>query len=333
MGHRRAPAVDTRGLWPLRTPVRATLTRLFGPPPFDPTIAPGDPGLTGPDSASWRIIAEPAAIAGGVRGLVLQVAHPLAMAGVHDHSGYRADPLGRLHRTSAYVTTTTYGATAEVFDVLARVRRIHRHVRGTAPDGRRYDASDPHLLAWVSIALTSSFLAADRLFSPLPVDSATADAFVAEQSYLAALLDPRVDLEALRHDPGAWVALRSRELVLPMVADGTVPMTLAGLDEHLARITGELRVDDIGRDALRFLARPPLPLAARAGYRVLFDGAVASLEPTERAALELDAGDRDGHLTRARRLLGAMRMISGTAPSRRLAAGRVSTPSAQPVRR
>jgi uncharacterized protein (DUF2236 family) len=274
---RRAPALDTPGSWPLRVPIRATLTRLFGAPPFDPDAHPGDPGLTGPDSASWRIIAEPAAIAGGVRGLILQVAHPLAMAGVHDHSAYRSDPLGRLHRTTAYVTVTTFGACPEVFDVLERVRRIHRHVRGHAPDGRTYDASDPHLLAWVSIALTSSFLAADRHFSPLPVDAATADAFVAEQSYLTALLDPRVDLDALRRDRDAWADLRRRALALPMLDEAAVPMNRVELDARLAAFAPELRLDDIGRDALRFLARPPLPLAARAGYRVLFDAAVAPL--------------------------------------------------------
>jgi uncharacterized protein (DUF2236 family) len=320
---RRTPSLDTRGRWPLRVPIRATLTRLFGPPPFDPAVGPGDPGLTGPDSASWRVIAEPAAIAGGVRGLVLQVAHPLAMAGVHDHSAYRSDPLGRLHRTSAYIGVTTYGSTPEVFEVLERVRRIHRHVRGTAPDGRHYDAAEPHLLAWVSIALTSSFLVADRCFSPLPAESAVADAFVAEQATFAALLDPRVDLEALRRDPTTWPALRRRELDLPMLAEGLLPRSVGELDTHLAAFAPELAVGDEGRDALRFLARPPLPLAARAGYRVLFDGAVASLTPAEQAALELEVDDPGRRLARARRLLGAMRALSGTAPSRRLATARV----------
>ena len=69
--------------------------------------------LCGPGSASWRVIGEPAAIAGGLRALLLQVAHPLAMAGVADHSAFRTDPLGRLHRTSAYVTASTFGSTPE----------------------------------------------------------------------------------------------------------------------------------------------------------------------------------------------------------------------------
>jgi hypothetical protein len=146
------------GLPIVRDAVRRVLTRMFGPPPFDPNRDPGDPGLTGPGSPSWRIIGEPAAIAGGIRGLLAQVSHPLAMAGVHDHSAFREDPLGRLQRTSAYVTTSTFGSTAEAISVAGRVRAVHPRVHGTAPDGRPYRADDPRLLVWVSISLTSSFL-------------------------------------------------------------------------------------------------------------------------------------------------------------------------------
>src|SRR5688500_18964402 len=138
--------------------IRAGLARAFGPPPFDPSAAPGDPGLFGPEAASWTIISDPAAIVGGIRALLVQLLHPLAMAGVADHSRFRDNALSRLQRTSAYVTATTFGATTDALAAAATVRRVHTRVRGVAPDGRPYAAADPHLLAWVSMALTSSFL-------------------------------------------------------------------------------------------------------------------------------------------------------------------------------
>lgn len=315
-----------QGVPGLRAVVRHTLARMFGPPPFDPQGDPGDPGLTGPGSASWQVIGEPAAIAGGLRGLLLQVAHPLAMAGVHDHSAFRADPLGRLQRTSAYVTTTTFGSTREALRVSRLVRRVHPRVVGTAPDGRAYAAEDPHLLAWVAVALTSSFLAADRRWSPVPVTGDRADAFVAEQSRIAALLDPRVDLEEFERDPDARAALRAGELDLPMLADGTLPRSVDDLDTVLAAFASDLGVNDQGREALSFLRRPPIPRTARCGYRALFGGAVASLRPHEQAALEFDLSPAAvaALATRASAFLTAMRVVTGTSPSRRLAEERAA---------
>ena len=58
-------------------------------------IAP-DPGLFGPGSVTWKVHADPLLGLGGLRALLLQAAHPLAMAGVSEHSEFRADPWGRL---------------------------------------------------------------------------------------------------------------------------------------------------------------------------------------------------------------------------------------------
>lgn len=323
---RAVARLTPQGVPVLRSAVRRTLARMFGPPPFDPQGDPGDPGLTGPGSASWQVIGEPAAIAGGIRGLLLQVAHPLAMAGVHDHSAFRDDPLGRLQRTSAYVTTTTFGSTREALRVSRLVRRVHPRVVGTAPDGRPYRAEDPHLLAWVSIALTSSFLAADRRWSPLPVRDERADAFVAEQSRIAALLDPRVDLEVFERDTDARAALRAGEVDLPMLSDGTLPSDVAGLDAVLSGFAPELGVNEQGREALSFLRRPPIPAVARGGYQALFGGAIASLHPHEQAALEFDLSHATAAAlaTRASAFLTTMRIVTGTSPSRRLAEERAA---------
>lgn len=314
----------TSGVPVVRAVVRRALASTFGPPPFDPHADPGDPGLTGPGSPSWRVIAEPAAIAGGIRGLILQTAHPLAMAGVHDHSAFRQDPLGRLQRTSAYVTTSVFGSTREALAIAGMVRRAHPHVHGTAPDGRPYRADDPHLLAWIGLALTSSFLAAHQRWAPEPLSAADADRFVLEQGRIAALLDPRVDLDALAADPRTGDAFRDGALALPMLDDGTLPRDVAELDASLDRYHPELALNDQGRQALRFLRWPPLPLPIRAGYLSLYTGAVGSLRRREREVLELptSAVAARAGTTHTQIALSTMRLATGTSPSQELAAVR-----------
>lgn len=312
----------TTGVPLARAAIRRVLTRLFGAPPFDPDTDPGDPGLTGPHSASWKVIGEPAAIAGGLRGLLVQVAHPLAMAGVHDHSAFREDPLGRLQRTSAYVTTTTFGSTREALQVSLRVRAVHRKVHGIAPDGRRYRADDPRLLTWVSIALSSSFLAGHRRWAPTPLDDE--DGFVAQQSRIGALLDPRVDLRAILADPTAQAELRANRIPLPMIDEGTLPTSVAELDEVLRGFHADLGINHQGREALAFLKRPPIPMVARGGYRSLLAGALGSLEPALQRALEVrwPAGVSRVAVAQAGTALSMMRLGVGTSPSKRAAEAR-----------
>jgi uncharacterized protein (DUF2236 family) len=322
---RLAARVAPRGLPGARRLLGAGLNRVFGPPPFDASRHAGDPGLFGPGSASWRVIGEPAAIVGGVRALLVQLLHPLAMAGVADHSGYRTDAIGRLQRTSAYVVTTTFGAIDEVLQIAAAVRRTHEPVVGTAPDGRPYSADDPHLLAWIQIALTSSFLATDRFYAADPVGSPVADAFVAEQSYGAALLDRRVDLAAIAADRDARAELRAGALTRPMVEDGLLPRSVDELDALLAAYAPELEVNEQGRDGLRFLLWPQLGPAVRAAYLPMLGGAVASLEPEQRRLLGLPASPAPFWplRTNAAALLGAFRVVAGRSPSARAATRRV----------
>lgn len=317
---------DTLGIALVRSVVRRVLARMFGRPPFGPETDPGDPGLMGPDAASWRVIAEPAAIAGGIRGLFMQGAHPLAMAGVNDHSAYQQDPLGRLRRTSLYVSTTAYGSMPQALGAILKVRQVHRRVTGVLADGRAYDANDPHLLTWISIALTDSFLDADRRWAPVPLPAAEADRFVAEQSYVAALLDPRVDVSALLADRGSWPRLRDRAIDLPMYTDGTLPTTVASLRATVDAFLPELAVDDAGRATVAFLVDPPLPLLVRGGYGRLQAGARASLRPAVRAALDIELSDDAcaAMIARTGRILEILRTVSGTAPSRRLAYARAT---------
>jgi len=72
-------------------------------------VDPADDGFFGPGSVTWRLHADLSVPVSGLRSLLLQALHPLAMAGVDQHSQWRDDPAGRFASTAAYVLTTTYG--------------------------------------------------------------------------------------------------------------------------------------------------------------------------------------------------------------------------------
>ena len=157
---------DLRGQ--ARIQVRRSMGMTGAPPPAcdDPALA-----YIAPGSVVRRIHGDlPAMLIGGVSALLFQMLHPLAMAGVAQHSNYRSDPFGRLERTASFLTTTTFGTEDEARDAIGRVRRVHARVTGTARDGRRYSASDPDLLTWVHAAEVSSFLAASRVYAPVHPD-------------------------------------------------------------------------------------------------------------------------------------------------------------------
>ena len=124
---------------------------------------PADEGFFGPDSITWRVSADLPSPISGLRALMMQALHPLAMAGVDQHSDWRQDPVGRLAATSAYLATISFGERAAAEQAAARVRRIHEHVRGVDPvTGRPYEAGDPALLLWVHAALVDSGIVVGR---------------------------------------------------------------------------------------------------------------------------------------------------------------------------
>ena len=121
--------------------------------------APG-PRWFAPDDSIWIVHADASMFCGGITALLLQSLHPLAMAGVAGHSGYRSDPWGRLQRTSNYIATTTYATIPEAQAMIDKVRGIHERVRGKDEHGRPYRASDPHVLGWIHAAEAYAFLTA-----------------------------------------------------------------------------------------------------------------------------------------------------------------------------
>ncbi len=216
-----------------------------------------------PDSMIWHINGDAAMYAGGIRSLLLQALHPSAMAGVAGHSGYRSDPWGRLQRTSEFLAMTTYGPIPEAEKMIAKIRGIHERVRGKSDDGTPYRASDPHLLEWVHLAETESFLTGFRYFGDRDLTQEEADAYVAEAAPVGELL-------------GAI----------------NLPRTEAELHAALERYRPELRASDAALDTVAFLVKsPPVPWIARPGYWMLVAGAISSLPMWARRELRLPANE------------------------------------------
>lgn len=293
----RTPPSDRSQPGRLRGRITRAATSPFqhAPYPLAHTLDfPGDPGLLGPDSVSWRVLGDVAAFIGGIRGLLVQAAHPEVVAGVGDHSRYQQDPLGRLSRTSAYVTATTYGATPEVERAVAMVRAMHGRVSGVSDRGRAYSAGDPPLAAWVHNALTDSFLVAHQTFGADRLSPGEADRFVAEQARIGCLLDA---------DP------------LPSTAEGLA----AWIAEH-----PEIGPSPSMTEAVGFLTDPPLSPSLKAGYLVLMKAAVTTLPDRITEILQLEP-------SRLGRLAGhaagnGLRWALGSSPSWNLALVRTGAP-------
>jgi uncharacterized protein (DUF2236 family) len=143
----------------------------------------GDPGLAGgPGSLSWEINGDLASVsAAGAAAILMEVLHPSVMAGVHDQSSYRTDPLRRARNTLGYVLRTTFGSTDAATDVIERVQRIHARVNGTRPDGVAYRALDPELIAWVHTCIPWAVMEAFSRYRR-PLSTAEKDRYLAEQA-------------------------------------------------------------------------------------------------------------------------------------------------------
>jgi uncharacterized protein (DUF2236 family) len=231
---------------------RMIMTKVAGPDPAAERNrvhnTPG-PRWFEPDRPIRRVHGDAAMFAGGLRALLLQSLHPLAMAAVSAHSGYRGDPWGRLRRTSYFLAITTYGAIPDAEEAIARVKAVHERVRGTSPDGVKYRASDPHLLKWVHIAEVDSFLAAHQRYGVQPLNASEQDLYLEDAALVArklGVVDPPTTVAELR----------------------------AAMDEYRP----ELRGTTEARQAARFmLVHPPVPWAVRPAYGVLTAAAVGLL--------------------------------------------------------
>lgn len=196
---------------------------------------------------------------GGLRSLLLQSLHPLAMAGVAQHSNYREDPWGRLQRTADFVAATTFGPASEAEQAVAIVKRVHERVTGVAADGRPYRANDPHLMRWVHLAEMESFLVAHQRYGATSLTDGQYDEYVAQMAVVA------------------------RALGVP-----APPESVRAMRDQLRSFRRELRSTPEARDAARYLLlQPPMHAAVRPVYSLLAAGAVELLPRWARLPLRL----------------------------------------------
>lgn len=190
---------------------------------------PADGGLFGPGSIVWRVHRDRSFPLAGMRSLMVQALHPLAMAGVAQHSDWKRDPFGRLAATSGYVLTVTYGDTAAAGAAAARVRAVHKHVRGTDQvTGIEYSAEDPDLLLWVHAAMVDSIVSVVSRYGR-GLDAADADRYVAEMVPFAEIVG---------------------------VPAGQVPVSVGALHDYIESVE-LLQATPAARDAIGVVLDPP----------------------------------------------------------------------------
>jgi uncharacterized protein (DUF2236 family) len=190
---------------------------------------PEDDGFFGPSSVTWRLAGDLSGPVAALRSLLMQALHPLAMAGVDQHSNWRRDPVGRLSATLGYTSTVTYGDRAGASLAAGRVRAVHEHVRGVDPvTGRPYAAADPALLVWVHAALVDSVLAANAMFGT-PLAEADANQYVSEMTVAAELV-------------GA-----PREII---------PSSVSGLEDYITSVRPQLRRTPAAAETMGYILDP-----------------------------------------------------------------------------
>ncbi len=190
-------------------------------------------GFFGPDSVSWRVHADPAFSVGGIRALLLQALHPVAMDGVARFStAFATDPWARLTRTAEYVATLTFGTRRDALRSVRRVRGMHRgNTAVEETTGRRYAVDDADLLLWVHCCEVDSLLSVARR-AGVPLTDEDADRYVAEQVTAAVLIGCEAD---------------------------DVPASEAELAAYLERTRPQLAVTPAARNASRLVLVPPMP--------------------------------------------------------------------------
>lgn len=262
----------------IRTAIERNIRRITGAGVVNFDEPPGDPGLFGPQSVAWKVHADfVPMIVGGVSALMTQMLHPLAIAGVWDHSNFRADVMGRLARTAQFVAGTTYAAMPTAEALIARVRLRHMSVAGRDASGRHYRADDPALLTWIHVAEASGFLAAYRTFVDPRMSEAEQDGYLREMAVIAERLGAR-----------------------------DVPVTSSAVDDYLCAMLPQLRFDERTREVLQVISTAPMPSPTLGIFRRVVMSAGARLVP--HPVRDLIPPDE------RHRLIGAVRLMTWATP-------------------
>lgn len=256
-----------------------------------------DAGFYGPDSDVWKVHGSLATLVGGVRALLMQAAYPAALAGVAQHSAYDTDPLGRLERTTRWLTITSFGSTEAIAKEARRVNALHSHVEGDYSDGtgkHHYQASQARHLLWVHCAFTDSFLTAYRELG-------------------------RDEDRSVHRYVEEWA--RSAE-----------PLGLTGApksDAELNSVLNEFLDHEIGQieptqRIVHFIIHPPFSKAAMPFYRTLCNAAISTLDARVLVALGLKPKSRMW-LSIVKPLLNLLQAVLGNeSPSQTIARQRIA---------
>ena len=269
-----------------------------GAPAWSAQMAIGnDIGYFGPNSAVWEVHGCISTIVGGIRALLMQAAHPAALTGVAEHSQYDSDPLGRLERTTRWLTITSFGSTEAIEREAGRVNEIHKRVVGNYPDGknevRPYAASDPRYLLWVHCAFTDSFL---RTYQELGYDTERiGDQYIREWSQSAKPL-----------------GLKS------------APQSMRELDVEIARfVKDEVAAIAMTPPIVRFILAPPFSKGGLFFYAILRNAAIATIDEPFLTVLGLKPKSKSW-LKVSRVLLDFLSyMLGHESPSQRIARERI----------
>jgi uncharacterized protein (DUF2236 family) len=259
-------AVTSESVTRLRGQLQAQLRRSIGiTEPPRPACDDPDQAFFAPGSIVRTVHSDlPAMLIGGLAALFLQMLHPLAMAGVAQHSNYRKDPLGRLDRTASFLGTTTFGTASEAEAAIGRVRAVHRHVKGTAPDGRPYSAGDPELVTWVHAAEVNSFLTASMIYGPRQLSVDQQDDYLDQMARVAIGLGA-VDVPRSVTQLHDYFRDIQPQLRLTREARTARNFVLRGVSRRPHEITTYGLLLGAARDALPVWARRQLHLAAVPG--------------------------------------------------------------------
>jgi uncharacterized protein (DUF2236 family) len=138
----------------------------------------------------------------------------------------------------------TYGGPGAAATTGRRLREMHKQIKGTAPDGRRYHALEPEPYAWVHATLV--------------------DGIVTGHARFGRPLSP-TQVERLYRE---WLALGR----VIGVRDGDLPDDWRGFRDYFDRMVAErLEDNDVIHGVLDTLmqpARPPVPLLGEGAWRM-----------------------------------------------------------------
>lgn len=199
----------------------------------------------------------------GGRALLMQAAHPVMFEGFYQKSSSISDVHGRLRRTAWVMNTIYYGTRDEADRLTARVRQMHKHVRGTLPEpagdfpaGTPYAADDPKYLLWT---LATLFNSADLFYNRYIHRLSIAERDRLWDDYCLV---------------GTLFGLTGADL----------PPTAKDCDDYVVNMERELYVTDRAREIVpAVILNPPLPLYFRPLVETVNFAVIGSLPRAVRA--------------------------------------------------